>query len=156
MFPDYEPTLNLINSNTTTNETTTNGKSFLFDFTTGDFVVKDGKLQVIEGIESLKVWIEKILKTEKFKFKIYENGESDEYGITLFELVNSGHPQMFIQAEIQREITETLSKNIKITSIDNTGYPLNSSTYYMLCFGFFPVISSIVIASCVTACCIIL
>ena len=40
-------------------------KSYLFDFTTGDFVVRDGKLIECDGIESIKVWIEKILRTEK-------------------------------------------------------------------------------------------
>ncbi|HEY5582932.1 MAG TPA: DUF2634 domain-containing protein [Ruminiclostridium sp.] len=119
MFPDYEPTISI---DSTTAETTSNGKSFFFDFTTGDFVVKDGKVQTVEGIEALKIWIQKVLKTEKFKFKIYETGETDEYGVTLLNLVNSGHPQMFIQAEIQREITDTLVKNIEILSVDNFSF----------------------------------
>jgi len=119
MFPDYEPTINI---DSTTTETTSNGKSFYFDFTTGDFVIKDGRVQLTEGIEALKVWIQKVLKTEKFKFKIYETSKTDEYGTTLLELVNSRHPQMFIQAEIQREITDALVKNVEISSVDNFSF----------------------------------
>lgn len=37
-------------------------KSYLFDFTTGDFALRDGKIIECDGIESIKVWIEKILR----------------------------------------------------------------------------------------------
>ena len=42
-------------------DTSSGTKSYLFDFTTGDFVVRDGKLIECDGIKSIKVWIEKIL-----------------------------------------------------------------------------------------------
>lgn len=115
MFPEYEPQLNNIDQETKT----TLGKSFLFDFNTGDFVLKDGKLVEVEGIEALKIWIQKILKTEKFKFKIYETGETNEYGVTLLDLINKGYPTYFVQAEIQREITEALLMNPEINDISN-------------------------------------
>jgi len=125
MFPDYEPKISIENNET---ETSVNGKSFLFDFSTGDFIVKDGKMQVTEGLEALKVWVQKILKTEKFKFKIYETGEVDEYGATLLDLVNSGHSRAFIQAEIQREITEALKRNSEILSIDSFNFSRDKRT----------------------------
>lgn len=125
MFPIYEPQLNSIENE---ENKTTAGKSFLFDFKTGDFIVRDGKLAEVEGIEALKVWIEKILKTEKFKFKIYETGEIDEYGITLLELINSGHPQIYIQAEIQRTVTETLEKNVEIINVDEFSFSRDKRT----------------------------
>jgi hypothetical protein len=121
-FPDYEPTLNTVTTSTTNSETTSNGKSFLFDFETGDFIVKDGKIQVCSGLEAMKIWINKLIRTEKFKFKIYETGEEDEYGISLQDLINSGHPQAFIQAEIQREISEALLNNKEITSVGNFAF----------------------------------
>ena len=118
MFPDYESQINIGEMI----ETTSNGKSFLFNFSIGDFPLKDGKLQVITGIDALKVWIEKVLRTEKKKFRIY-----DEYGVS-FEVLNTKHPYMFIQAEIQREITEVLSKNSDILSIDNFSFALEKRT----------------------------
>lgn len=118
MFPEYAP---LLQDNTS--ETTTMGKSFLFDFETGDFITKDGKLQAVEGANALKVWIEKVLKTEKFKFSIY-----DTYGITVMELITSDYPQVFIQAELQREITEALLKNPEITSVSSISFSREKRT----------------------------
>jgi len=99
-----------------TTVTTSNGTSFNFDFTTGDFVLEDGKVEELTGIEALKVWILKLIKTEKDKFKIYEN---IDYGITLMDLIHSDYPYFFIKSEVQREITEGLLKNTEITSIEN-------------------------------------
>ena len=60
MFPDS-------NSVTVNNETKSSSgtKSYLFDFGSGDFVVRDGKLIECDGIDAIKVWTEKILRTEK-------------------------------------------------------------------------------------------
>jgi hypothetical protein len=123
LFPQFEA-LQLNNDDIRT----TLGKSFLFDVNTGDFILKNGKLQAIEGIEALKVWIQKILKTEKFKFKVYETGEINEYGVTLLELVNSGYPHAFIQAEIQREIAEALDRNPEILAVNNFSFTREKRT----------------------------
>ena len=98
------------------------GKCFLFDFTAGDFVIKDGRLQKIDGLDALKIWIEKILKTEKYKFMIYETGQANEYGIKLRDLIDSKYPKCFAQAEMQREITEALSRNPEIIAINNFSF----------------------------------
>ena len=94
-----------------------NGISFNYDFILGDFILKDGKVEELMGIDALKVWIFKLLKTEKFKFEIYATGEVDEYGITLMDLIHSDYPYIFIKSEIQREITEELLKNVEILGI---------------------------------------
>jgi hypothetical protein len=120
LIPDLQEQVNNINA--TSETTTTRGKSFLFDFVTGDFITRDGKLQPAEGLESLKIWIEKILKTEKFKFKIYETGEVNPYGITLLDLINRGYPKAFIESEIQREVSEALLRNSEINEISGFSF----------------------------------
>lgn len=96
------------------------GKTFLFDFKQGDFLIKDGRLIEVDGVEAIKVWIEKILRTEKFKFKIYEEDGIDEYGIIIKRLIQGKKvPQFFLQSELKREIEETLQKHIEIDRIDN-------------------------------------
>ena len=60
-------------------QTSSGTKSYLFDFTTGDFVVRDGKLIECDGISAIKVWIEKILRTEKGRYLIYDNTEYGWY-----------------------------------------------------------------------------
>ncbi len=122
MLPEYEPILNL-NISTGDSETSiTNKKSFLFDFEIGDFYICDGKIQVTEGIEALKVWIQKVLRTEKFKFKIYDTGEEEQYGISILDFLNNDYPQAFLYAEIQREVTEALLKNPDIIDVSNFNF----------------------------------
>ena len=116
MFPEEEI---LIDSEIEKSEKTSLGKSFLFDFNTGQFALNDGKLVEIDGLEALRLRINKLLKTEKFKFKIYEKEEENEYGVVLLDLINSGNSQIFIQAEIERTIKEALEKDIEILNIDN-------------------------------------
>ena len=120
MFPTQD---NTIQNDTWNSKKTNRGKSFSFDFFKGDFNVIDGKLQEIDTIEALKLWIEKILKTDKFKFKIYDN---TDYGVTNFkELITSDFPFEFVKAEIERTIKEVLLKNNSIKSVENFKFERN-------------------------------
>ena len=92
-------------------------KSYLFDFDKGDFVVRDGKLIECDGIEAVKVWIEKILRTEKGRFKIYDN---TEYGAKLEDLIiGNSYSVAFIESELKREIEDALLQNPQIRSVSN-------------------------------------
>ena len=96
------------------------GKSFLFDFENGDFILRDGRLVEVSGIEALKVWIEKVLRTEKYRYEIYEREDKKEYGVVLEDLiVGNNFSYSFIEAELKREITEALTKNPLILSLSN-------------------------------------
>lgn len=108
MFPVYEPQTEITE--------TTGRKTFKFDFAAGDFVTKDGKVQVVDGVNALQTRVEKVLRTEKFKFKVYES-DGDEYGATLLEYINSGYPIQFIESEIDREITDVLSLDDEVLSV---------------------------------------
>lgn len=91
---------------------TTGRKSFLFDFDKGDFATVDGKLVRTEGLEAVKVWIEKVLRTERFKFRIYDAGD---YGITISDFIHSDYPVDFIKTELEREVREALARHPDIT-----------------------------------------
>ena len=98
-------------------DTSSGTKSYLFDFTTGDFIVRDGKLIECDGIESIKVWIEKILRTEKGRYPIYDN---TEYGCHLEDLIiGNSYTAEFIEAELKREIEDALKQNPRISSVTN-------------------------------------
>lgn len=121
MFPTQ--TIKNQNLNIRKDETTITGKSFLFDFNTGEFVIKDGKLVEIDGYDALKIWINKVLKTTKNKFEIYNN---TNYGITDFrELITNGFPLAFIKSEIEREVRNILLKNTSINSVENFRFERN-------------------------------
>lgn len=105
------------------------GKSFLFDFKKGEFVMKDGKLVILEGIEALKMWITKVIRTEKFRFRIYENTgfeDDEQYGVLLEDLIGSSFDREFIEAEIEREVTEALLLHEFIISVDEWQFERNS------------------------------
>ena len=121
MFPTQENILKENNLND--DKTTINGKSFLFDFNSDEFELKDGKLSTIEKLEALKIWINKILITDKRKYEIYKN---TDYGIeNLRELITSDYPFEFIKSEVERAVKEILLKNKDIQSVENFEFERN-------------------------------
>lgn len=112
MFPNSTDIM-LDNKTQTLNGT----KSYIFDFTTGDFALRDGKLIECDGIDAIKVWIEKILRTEKGRYPIYDN---TEYGCRLEDLIiGNSYTAEFIEAELKREIEDALKQNPQIKSVTN-------------------------------------
>ena len=100
-------------------------KSYIFDFENGDFVVRDGKLIECDSIDAIKVWIEKILRTEKGRYPIYDN---TEYGCHLEDLIiGNSYTTEFIEAELKREIEDALKQNPRITSVTNFNIIRNTS-----------------------------
>ncbi|WDV47129.1 DUF2634 domain-containing protein [Clostridiaceae bacterium M8S5] len=96
------------------------GKSFLFDFDKGDFVVKDGRLVEANDVESLKVWIEKILRTQREKYLVYKRSDEEEYGVILEDLIiGNNYSHSFIESEIKREINSALMRNTIISSVSD-------------------------------------
>lgn len=92
-------------------------KTYLFDFKHGDFIVRDGKLVECDGVDALKVWIEKILKTEKGRCRIYDD---TGYGCQIEDLiVGNTYTFEFTESELKREIEEALLRNPSILAISN-------------------------------------
>jgi hypothetical protein len=54
-----------------------------------------------------------------------DDGTYINYGTNVKELMDGHYPQMFLQAEIQREITEALLLNSEILSVDNFNFTRN-------------------------------
>ncbi|MFR1907620.1 MAG: DUF2634 domain-containing protein [Clostridium neonatale] len=98
MFPTQEVTTENLTNNKSKASIT--GKSFFFNFNTGEFEVNDGRAVKLDGYEALKIWIKKVLYTTKNKYEIYEGSD---YGVIDFrELITSHLPYQFIKAEIER------------------------------------------------------
>ncbi|EKQ51390.1 MULTISPECIES: DUF2634 domain-containing protein [unclassified Clostridium] len=118
MFPSQE-TISDITKLNNANSINSKGKSPAFDFETGDFIVKDGKVETLTGYAALKQWIQKTLKTEQNKYKIYNTDNVDKYGAALLEIITSNHPIVYIQAQVQTIVTEALLKNSDIKAVNN-------------------------------------
>jgi len=102
---------------TAAENTAASGKSFLFDFTAGDFIIRDGKLVECESIDAIKVWIEKMLRTEKGRFRIYND---TDYGCRIEDLlIGNSYHVAFIEAELKREIEDALMQNPNISAVSN-------------------------------------
>lgn len=95
------------------------GKSYLYDFKRGEFAIRNGKQVEVFGKDALKVWIEKVLRTEYGRFCIYKN---EEYGVVLEDLIGSNHPQSFVESEIKREVTLALLRHQDIIAIEQWSF----------------------------------
>ncbi|MFI8716224.1 DUF2634 domain-containing protein [Brevibacillus brevis] len=98
-------------------------KTFLWDFEAGDFVLKDGKLIELTGLEYLKVWIEKILRTVKDTLIYAGTG----YGSEHHSLIGQNFHPDFSRSEYERMITEALLQNDAITRVDNFSFTQTGS-----------------------------
>ena len=111
------PNIAGVDINISTTSTATQGKSFKFDFATGEFELIDGKMIEITEREVLKIWIQKTIRTEKNKFKVYQDVN---YGVSIEDLViGRAYNQQFINSELEREISEALTQNKLIQSISD-------------------------------------
>jgi len=86
-------------------------KSYKWNFESGDFELIDGRLVEVEGLDYIKVWIEKILRTRK-DLEIYTT-----YGSGHHDLIGTVYDRDFVQAEITRIVREALSKNDAIEEV---------------------------------------
>lgn len=105
---------------------TFNGTTFLYDFKKGDYVYRNGAPIIVEGQKALEIWIEKVIRTERFKFKIYDNVE---YGVTIEDLIGSNLPYSFLDSEMKRELTESILKNPFIENLSEWKFEREGSLW---------------------------
>ncbi|MDU5082812.1 DUF2634 domain-containing protein [uncultured Tissierella sp.] len=93
------------------------GKTFLYDFQKREFILKDGKPIEVVGKKGIEIWIEKVLRTQKNRWKIYDEVD---YGTTIEDLiVGHSYPKSFLESELKREITQEVLKHPRIESLTN-------------------------------------
>ena len=96
-----------------------------FDFHMGYFIIINGRPYMTVGRERIKNWVQKILNTQKGRYKIY-NGTG--YGINIEDtFVGKNYNRDYIRSEVKREITEMLTANEDIVSIDNFNMEVDGS-----------------------------
>lgn len=132
LFPKIEAELDKLNeTGGQTEDFKPIGKTFLFDYKTGQHILTDGKLKECTTNEAISQWIEKVLRTEINKYGIYTIDESDGFGISVYEYVGKRKLHMgYVASELKREITEQLLKHRHIESIeDYTAEQINRSLH---------------------------
>ncbi|MGN0106595.1 MAG: DUF2634 domain-containing protein [Hominilimicola sp.] len=104
--------------------------TFDFDFKNGEFRMKNGNPVVLTGIDTLKLWIEKTIRTQLNRYSIYKGRQ---YGANIEDLViGKTYGIDFAESELRREIETALLKNEDIHNMDsfsavNLGSELNLS-----------------------------
>lgn len=88
--------------------------TFDWDFATGDFRLRDGSVVSLVGVDYLKVWIQKALRTVKDTL-IYKD---TDYGSEHHSLIGQNFNPDYSQSEYERMIRECLLQNDAISSVE--------------------------------------
>lgn len=83
-------------------------KEYAWDFNKQDFRYKNGKMYFAYGNEAIKIWLWKLLKTERFRYLIF----SWDYGNEIIELIGQGYTQALINSEAERYVREAIEYNL--------------------------------------------
>lgn len=109
------PEINIPKAATEAAKTVTYGRELDFDFEKGEFVIEDGAPKVLEGVEALRVWIEKAIRTARYRFPVY----SFSYGCELEDIIGLDLPQVVLESEIPRIIKEALIYDDRISDVSD-------------------------------------
>lgn len=83
--------------------------TFKFNFTTGDYELENGSPKILTEIDALKMWIEKTIRTQLGRYRIYKG---KQYGVNIEDLV-IGHTYKldFAESELRRELEQALLRH---------------------------------------------
>ena len=129
------PNLFPIGSSSTdsTPETTSSiqfGRSWMFDFDAGDFVLTPtGKVAEVEGTDAWLEWCRKAIRTERYKYLVY----SRNYGQEFEDLIARHLPRAANESEIIRIATETLMVDPRTASVGNFTFRWEGDQCFFTC-----------------------
>ena len=107
MFPtdtDFQD----IKISTTNEQSSKIGRSFLFDFKTGQHQITDGKVVECDQLQAIKQWLELLVRTMLDKYKVYRG---TGFGLTWEQYIGRRDlPLGFIISEMEREVSEAAVK----------------------------------------------
>lgn len=115
MFPS-----DFIEDSNVTTETEETGVDFLFDYETGQHITENSLLTECTTLESVKQYIQNVLRTQANAYDVYIQGENDVFGISVYEYIGTRTlPAGYINSELKREVTENLLKHPLIAGVSN-------------------------------------
>lgn len=118
MFPS-----NFIENNNNQNTTENIGYDFVFDYETGQHLLQNSSLVECSEIQSVKQYIQNVLRTQANVYKVYTEDETDTFGISIYDYLGTRRlPMGYLNSELKREVTEQLLRHPLISNItDWTG-----------------------------------
>lgn len=125
ILPDLNSVINTVIGNTAQAATLPMFKEYAWDYDNNDFLLNDGKTQIIEGLEALKVWIWKALQTPRYRYLAY----TWNYGQELENLIGQELSPSVVQSEAKRYLEEALTINPYITGITDASFTQEGSKF---------------------------
>ena len=103
-------------------------KTFLIDFQKKKMLRSNGKLIKTSNERAVRMWIEKVLLTEKYKWNIYKSNGPNQYGMKYKSmLLGQRFPTPVLYSEFERELIETMKKNNQIVELKNINILLDKN-----------------------------
>ena len=115
MFPEIDYDFEAEEKQEALLESTTIGKTPLFDFATGSYVIRDGKIVECSQEEAVRQWVGFLVKTAAEKFRVYDGTGFGTYIENYIGYKDVG----FVASEIKREVEEKAILNRAIKSIED-------------------------------------
>lgn len=99
--------------------------TFAFDFKVGEFIMKNGSPVILTGVDALKLWIQKCIRTQLDRYSIYKG---KRYGVNIEDLViGKNYGLDFAESELRRELETALLLNEDIYSLSAFSIKNNKS-----------------------------
>lgn len=101
-------------------------KEIGWDFEKNEPIIKNNEFLIVEGIEALKVWVYKTIKTTRFKYLIYSNA----YGTSVKRFIGKVFIER-VKRDFKKEIIEALLINNYIESVSIIEYKLDYDKLFL-------------------------
>lgn len=115
MFPEVNYDFETEEENLVAMQSTKIGRTPLYDFDRGRYVVKDGKIVECSQEEAVRQWVGFLVKTAADKFDVYDGTDFGTY----IENYIGYKDTAFVASEIKREVEEKALDNRAIESIED-------------------------------------
>ena len=90
--------------------------TYNFDLKQGEFVMSGSNVSVLMGIDALRLWIDKTIRTQLGRYSIYDG---KNYGANIEDLIiGKSYGFDFVESELKREIETALLRHEDILGMD--------------------------------------
>ena len=101
-------------------------KEIALDFEKDEPIIKNNEFLIVEGIEALKVWVYKTIKTTRFKYLVYSNA----YGTSIKSFIGKVFTEE-VKRDFKKEVVEALLVNNYIESVSIIEYKLDYNKLFL-------------------------
>lgn len=113
MFPS-----DFIENNTIENSTENTGCDFLFDYKTGQHIMNNSVLVECTVLQSVKQYIQNVLRTQMNAYGVYTEGEDEAFGISIYNYLGERKlPMGYLNSELKREVVRQLTMHPLIEGV---------------------------------------